>query len=182
MKRKLPAAILVIGILSITGGLLGFLLNAIQIATPFASFFFDSAESTDGQPAFSLGSTWVDVAQWCLSLVDTPLCLGMIVLGVLLVLGKSVRKTVRVLATLVILTNLTSVVFTGFEWFQQNGEVFDADDPAGNAIAGLSASFGLAAQAFVTMLYVAYGVAVLIVMRGKSVRAENIGTIGKSLS
>jgi hypothetical protein len=168
MKPRLPAAVIVIGVLSCLGGVLGIALDLLVISIPLVDSFFPA--NPEIATGISLGKTWIELTEWFHALFDAILGLLMIVFGVSLLRWKrwALRAT-TILAVVVLASNLVELPLAWIAWRENHSDDVVGFGPFIDPLMGMTLGFAEIAVGIVTFFFIAWSVAALVVLRRPSV-------------
>ena len=177
-----PPAVLVIAILSLIGGGFGTCCGLASVSEPLVlpltDWFIEAVLLGGGNdpehepPALTLGESWHAVFAYALAVLDLLLSVLMVLAGLAL-LGRRPwgRVLALVCAVLVILTSLVRIAEALYVWAFLADELSAAmPAPLGRGLSVLG-SLAVTEAVVVSLLWVAYGVAVLVVLLRPSAAA-----------
>jgi len=128
----------------------------------------EAAETAEQKSEPGWSATWGPRIMWVSSLVELPIGILMLVVGVGLLRRWSWARTgAKVCAYLVILGCLWAIPLTLWEWQLQTEPSADWGDLIGK----VTMAFASIAQIVAIVLWMAYAVAMLIVLRGSTTKA-----------
>jgi len=128
----------------------------------------NAAETAEQKPEQGWSATWGPRILWVSYLVELPIGILMLVVGVGLLRRWSWARTgTKLCAYLVILACLWSIPLTLWEWQLQT----DSSADFGDFIGKVTMTFVSIAQILAIVLWMAYAVAMLIVLRRPAIKA-----------